>query len=173
MAQHTAKGSFAQGFDIKGFNETTMGADLIATYLTPDTWVEGTDGERYVTAPIQLDLAVERGLKDCPDGELPDGYLYRNVTGAELTVNDFVNPIPENEVKAGDPVDYVRHVGGAFLRTSLLDGTNTPVKGDDVYIDTGLYANADPLSGSGVSVGTVVDDETGEQETGKVLIKLA
>ncbi|MGM0409466.1 MAG: hypothetical protein ACQEQF_01785 [Bacillota bacterium] len=171
MAQD-AIGSFALGFDIKGFDENNMGADVISTFKSKETWVEGEDGEKDITQPIQVDLTADRELKVAEDGEMPDGYLFRKVTDADLTVERFVNQIPVDEVKAGESVDYIRHRKGAFLQTSLLDGTDTPTKGDDVYIAGGLFANADPGT-EGEVIGEVVDDETGDEKEGYVLIKLA
>ncbi|MFP4017687.1 MAG: hypothetical protein ACLFT4_06155 [Bacteroidales bacterium] len=170
---HEAKGSFVDGFAIKGFDERHDGDDIIDTFRSKESWVEDEDGEKYVTTPIQIDLDADRELKVCEDGELPDGYLGRDVNSAELTVNDFVNQIGRDEVKAGDPVDYVMHKRGAFLQTSLLDESDTPSEGDEVYVADGEYSSADPLTDEGEVVGEVVEDDTGDQPEGYVLIKLA
>lgn len=166
---HKAKGSFYQGFAIKGFDSNNMGADVIGVYKSKSTWKEGADGVKEITTPIVHDLETDDELKVCPDGDKPEGFLFRGVKEVKLGVTDFLNRIPEDYVNAGEAVDFVLYKSGAYLETSLLDETDTPAKGDDVYVASGLFSSVDPTAGSGTVVGEVIED-FGD---GHVVIKLA
>lgn len=152
MAKHKVTTSFEQGFNIKGFSPQDLGSDIIRGFKTPETWTG--DDEKNKGTPIQIDTDPtdqdsdypgyeqdDRYIKLCPDGEKPDGYLYVNVAD-ELSDKDMMMGLyGVDEVRAGEPADYVKHVEGAFLNTNLLHGTNTPdTVGDDVYIEDGLFS---------------------------------
>lgn len=165
-----AKGSFEQGFSVIGFNEMHTGSDIITGFASDEDWTADEDGERYVTAPVQIDLTEdERTLKDCEDGEVPDGFLYRGVADGELTAEKILGNYPRDEVKAGDTVDYVRFVSGALLQTSIVDEDNVPDKGDDVYVQGGEYSADDT---DATAIGVCVEDDDSGQPDGYILIKL-
>lgn len=166
---HREYSHFKYGFDIKGFSANEVGTDLIATYKTKATWNADQDGEKEVGTPIQIDLTADRELKICSDGEVPHGFLEVRVGKKLNDIEMMMNLYPVSEVRAGEPVTFVRFRDFAILETKLFADGYTPAKGDSVYVSGGLFDGNDPLAGSGTSVGTII--EVVDEEYAEILLE--
>lgn len=163
---HKAVSNFKYGFSIKGFNANEVGTDVIQTYKSKSTWNKDEDGEKDCGTPIKIDYENGRELKVCPDGEVPHGFLEISVSKELTDYEMMLNLYPVNEVRAGDPVAFIKFKEYAILETSLFADGYTPDVGDKVYVSGGKFDGSDPLDGSGKSIGTIVETgvETGYSE---------
>ena len=141
------KTNFAYGFSTKGFGPQEVGEDILPIFKSPEAWNTDDEGEKEVGTPVQVDLTEEFKLKVCPDGEVPDGFLQKFVGDKYPGVDDFYKRKRTNKfILPGYPAPIVIMKKFGVLDTQLLhDDYASPQKGDDIFVDEGLFGNIKPI----------------------------
>lgn len=158
------KTNFVFGFNEMGKRTSQVGEDLVGTYIAPEGWAMPT----YEGTPVNFDTANPGDLKKTADGGVPDALLYSRVNDSLTDLAWATGALEVDEVPAGNPVSVMLFKKNAIIETELLDATNTPIAGDDVYVASGNYSNTDPTAGSGTIVGKCLEVNDG---VAKIILK--
>ncbi|MFW6015299.1 MAG: hypothetical protein ACOCRK_02615 [bacterium] len=143
------KTNFIYGFSVKGKRRGDVGEDLVGIYTAPETWDEPT----YEGTPVNFDTANPGDLAITEDGGAPDALLFDRVDDELSDLEWVTGEVLRDEVSAGNKVTVVLAKKNGIIETELLDETNTPDAGDDIYVEGGNYSNTDPTAGDGEVIG--------------------